>query len=230
MNGAQVSGGAPMDERLEAHLMEEPAGALDEPERLSRARFVQKALVAGGAAAATGILVGGIPKLAASAPSRSQDVKILDYLLLLEHFQAAFYEEAVSRDRLQGELPIFARVVAGHEREHVAFIEKTVKKLGGRARKRPTLEFGDATSDSSKFRASAILLEEITAAAYIGQAGNLTKGTVMQIGRLVSTEARHTAWIRDIAGRLPAPRAADPGKSEAEVMKAIESTNFLQSA
>src|SRR5436190_14923112 len=62
----------------------------------------------------------------------AQDVPILNFLLLLEHLQAAFYSEAAARARarvpaaraLHGELLQFARVVAAQEQAHVSFLRQ----------------------------------------------------------------------------------------------------------
>jgi hypothetical protein len=72
-----------------------------------------------------------------------------------------------------------------------------------------------------------MLLEETGSAAYIGQGANLSVNVVVTVGRIASVEARHTAWIRDIVGRHPAPHAADPSMTQEEVSAAIQRTGFL---
>lgn len=184
----------------------------------SRRELLRRAVLAGGVALAGGTLVAGLPRLAASAPSPEQDVQILNFLLELEYLQAAFYARAASEGGLSGELVEFALVVGGHEREHVAVLKEI---LGADAVEEPTFEFGDATTDAQRFARTALLVEETGAAAYIGQGANLTKDVVATAAGIVAVEARHTAWIRDMLGRNPAPRAADPAMSADDVRATI---------
>ena len=92
-----------------------------------------------------GILIGGLPRLATSAPSAAQDAEVLGFALELERLQEAFYAEALSSLDPDGELGQFARVVGGHERAHREFIEKA---LGGDAKPAPEFDFGDTLSDT----------------------------------------------------------------------------------
>ena len=66
------------------------------------------------------------------------------------------------------------------------------------------------------------MLGDNTVAAYIGQGANLTIDGVAAVAPLVSVEARHAAWIRDITAVNPAPAAADPAKSAEDVRLALE--------
>jgi hypothetical protein len=191
----------------------------------SRADVVRKAASAGGALLGGGVLLGTVPRLASSAPSPAQDVRVLNFALVLEELTAAFYAEALRRGRLRGELREFARIVGAHERAHVRFIRGA---LGRKARRRPAFDFGSATSDQDEFTAAAITLEDTGVAAYNGQAGNLTKGALRAAARIVSVEARHAAWIRDIAGRPPAAEPTDAPMSERQVRDALEKTGFLR--
>jgi hypothetical protein len=191
----------------------------------SRADFVARAILAGGALAAGGVLVGGLPRLARSA-SAAQDRKILNFALLLEYIESGFYAEALEKGKLTGELREYASVVGGHERAHVAFLQRT---LGAAARAKPTLRFGEKTSDPRKFQAAAIALEETVVAAYNGQAGNLTKPTLAAAAEIVSVEARHAGWIRAIAGKNPAPSATDRPSTANEAQAAVQRLGFVRS-
>jgi rubrerythrin len=189
---------------------------------------VSRGVVAGGALAAGGVLSAVLPGRAdSSAPSAAQDKKILNFALLLEYIESAFYGEAVAKGKLSGELLEYASVVGGHERAHVAFLKKALKE---NARKKPTLSFGETTSDPEKFTAAAIALEETMIAAYNGQAANLTKPTLALAAEIVSVEARHAGWIRAIAGENPAPNATDRPETAAEVQAAVNRTGFLRSS
>jgi hypothetical protein len=102
------------------------------------------------------------------------------------------------------------------------------KALGRRAPARPTYDFGRATTDARTFRSKAVTLEELVTSAYIGQGPNLSRRLVTRAGRIASVEARHAAWISDIAGRHPAPRAADHGVSEQRVRRTLRQLGFVE--
>ena len=183
----------------------------------SRSRLLKRATVAGGAVVVGGLLVAGLPKVAASAPSRAQDVRILNYLLRLEYVMTAFYETAAAEGQLTGEIEQFVSVVGEQERKHVALLQDI---LGQDADPEPAVDFGSQTNPD-KLAETAHTLEETATAAYIGQGANLTKGVMIDAARITSVEARHAAWIADILQRHPAPAAADPAKSPKQVAVAV---------
>ena len=145
-------------------------------------------------------LLGGLADGAASQPSRKQDVEILNFGLLLEELQAAFYADALQRGSLKGELRQFAEHVGAQEEEHAELVRKA---LGDDARRIPAFDFGDATGDAKTFGTTARELEDLGVAAYNTQAPNLTKDALGAAARIVSVEARHAAWIRRPVGREP---------------------------
>lgn len=200
--------------------------ALDESEQRTRGDVLRRALVVGSTLALGGVTIGGLPRLALSAPSQSQDVRVLNLVLLLEYLEAEFYAEAARRGRLIGEHRQFARVVGRHEQEHVDFIRKT---LGSAAREKPAFSFGTATGEATEFTAAALAIEDLSVAAYNGQAANLTKGALGAAARIVSVEARHAAWIRFIAGKVPAPEPTDEPATAAEAEARIRRTKFVKS-
>jgi hypothetical protein len=179
-----------------------------------------------GAAGSLAALTRSAPANAAP-PSAAQDREIFNFALLLEYLQAAFYTRAVEHGSLRGDIRDFAEVVSGHERAHVAYLRKA---LGDHARPRPTFDFGNATKNERAFVKAAILLENTGVAAYNGQAANLTKPALAAAAEIVSFEGRHAAWISDIAGEPPAPRAADPGEPSADVVRKLESLGFLKAS
>jgi len=48
------------------------------------------------------------------------------------------------------------------------------------------------------------------------------------VATIVSVEARHAAWIRDLLGELPAPAPANPSVTAAQAMAAIRRTGFVK--
>jgi predicted HAD superfamily phosphohydrolase len=145
----------------------------------------------------------------------------------MEELQAALYAQALQHAGLTGELAQYARVVGGHERAHVAFLRQT---LGSRAAPAPAFDFGDAVTDPDRFAVAARVLEDLGVAALDGQAANLTRPSLAAVATIVSVEARHAAWIRDLAGELPAPTPANPSEGAARVLAAIRRTGFVKGA
>jgi hypothetical protein len=180
---------------------------------------------AGGVLVAGGALAAGLPRLGASATSPALDRRILTFLLRLEYVQEALYAEARDEGKLRGELRQFADVASADERAHVALLRKALR---GRAPARPNFDFGRATTDARTFRSKALALEELVTAAYIGQGANLSTKLVTRAARIASVEARHAAWLSDIAGKHPAPRAADHAVSERRVRKTLRELGFVE--
>jgi Ferritin-like domain len=189
----------------------------------SRGRFLQATILGG--TLLTGAAVVATVAAQSQPPSRAQDRTILNFALLLEYLQAAFYREALSRDLLRGELREFAETAAANEGEHIALLRGT---LGQAARSQPRFNFDDVLRSRRAFVRSALTLEDTGVAAYNGQAANLTKEALLPALRMVSVEGRHAAWIRDIAGEDPAPLAADPGLSATAVTSTLRKAGLLR--
>ena len=220
-------GGYRLPRHLSVRLFDDDAAqrALRAEPGLTRTRLLQRAVVGGGVIVAGGVLLGGLPEVSPAARSKAQDVKILNLVLQLEELEAAFYADAEARGALKGELAEFARVVGEHERAHVAFLRKA---LGNQADPKPTFDFGQTTVNGKRFAATAAMLEDTAVAAYNGQAANLTKPTLKAAATIVSVEARHAAWIRDIVGEPASPQATDTPATERQVRRAIARTKFVQ--
>jgi hypothetical protein len=213
-----------MAEEVTVEVLSGNACADDQPQHPRRVEILERAVVAGGALLASGVLITGLPRLATSAPSAKQDTEILNFALLIEHLQVAFYAESLMHGRLRGQSRQFARVVAGQERAHRKFVESA---LGSKARQPPRFRFGEATSDPAKFSAAAVALEDTALAAYNGQGPNLTASALSAAARIVSVEARHAAWARVLAGQNPAPHAVDPPATEAQATTALKRSGLL---
>lgn len=177
----------------------------------TRAQLLRRAII-GGAAIGGAAATWGLPQPTAAA-SKEQDGRVLNLVLALEYTEAAFYQEALDRGGLQGDLKAYARIVVEHEKAHVAYLEQA---LGAAAEPAPSHDFGDRTKDPEAFTAAALKLEDLAVATYNGQAVNLTPAALKAAARIVSVEGRHAAWIRSIVGEVPATKATDPAVKEAE--------------
>jgi hypothetical protein len=157
----------------------------------------------------------------------SGDVAVLNYALTLEYIQAAFYGEAERAGVLHGPLAEQARVVGAHERAHVAAFRRV---LGTQAVAAPRFDFRGTTEDPAAFRKTAVAFEDLAVAAYKDQIPLLRQPAFLAAAVAIhSVEARHAAWIRRLAGVLPAERAFDEPLPRAEVTRLVASTRFVVS-
>jgi rubrerythrin len=199
----------------------------------TRAAFLKKAGLGAGAIIGSGAVMGALPSLASAASVPASDIAILNFALTLEYLEAEFYREAKANNVGNGQedLTGFINVVAAHEAAHVAFLKGA---LGAKAVKTPKFDFKDAVTDQKKFQATAQVLEDTGVMAYLGQAGNIkSKKILAAAGSILSVEARHASWIRDINGGfkggspLPAPAAFQGSKTKAQILAAVKGTGFI---
>lgn len=188
----------------------------------TRGDFLRKAAVGGG------VLLGALSAPAAPAFAASvsrTDKSILNYALTLEYLQSDFYSEAERLKTLRGATAQQAQVVGAHERAHV----KALKGVLGRdAISKPSFNFRGVTESAGAFRRTAVAFEDLSVAAYAGQAPRIeaTPYLVAALG-ILSVEARHAAWIRRLANRQPAARAFDEPQSRSEVLDLVKATRFV---
>ena len=194
----------------------------DRAQQQSRRTFLRNSgLALGGAAIAGGLLPG-----AALAATPKGDVAILNFALTLEYLESAFYSAALQHAGLTGEHKRFARLVHQHEAAHVTALKKA---LGSAAVKRPTFDFGPAVTSQGAFTSTAIVLEDTGVQAYQGQTPFIKSNAVFKAAISIHpVEARHAAWIRNLAGLPPAPAAFNPALTKDQVLAAVTGTGFIK--
>jgi hypothetical protein len=180
--------------------------------------------VAGGALLAGGSLLAGLPPRATAGSSSAQDVDLLSFALTLEYLEAEFYAQAAASGALGGDVLSFAQVVGAHEREHVLRHESS---LAGTAVAKPVFDFKGTTGDQALFLATAVVLEETAVAAYGGIVPQATKRVRAAAAMILSVEARHAAWARELAGRDVSPRGFDDARSVEETLARVAATGFV---
>jgi Ferritin-like domain len=190
--------------------------------RHTRSGFLTRAGQAGVAVAGALALR---PAVAAAASSRSGDVAILNFALALEYLQSSFYTEAERIGALHGALAHQAHVVGSHERDHVRAFKA---QLGSAAIKEPKFNFRGVTENPKSFRSTAVAFEDLAAAAYKEQAPLIKSRSYLAAALGIhSVEARHAAWIRRLAGVLPAANAFDEPLKDRRVVDIVNSTHFV---
>jgi len=161
----------------------------------------------------------------ANADGERSDRAILNFALVLEYLQAAFYTEAERVGALHGPLAEQARVVGSHERAHVAALRA---QLGSHAIARPRFDFRGATDSPHSFRSTAVALEDLTVGAYKEQLPRIHSDRYLAAAVAIqSVEGRHAAWIRRLAGFVPAEHAFDEPVSDRRTVRLVNATRFV---
>lgn len=197
---SQVTPGPPAGDRLR-----DPA-SLGDP--ASRRRFLRLVGGAGSAAAFSTILAAcGGEEQQESGDSGdpvqpTTDLEIANYALYLEYLEEDFYRQVVDSGRLRSEHQALARGIRQNEAEHVDALEAVVQQLAGTPVPRPEPRF-DAVIAAGEQRIleTAATVENLGAAAYLGQVTNLENTAVVEtVLTIHSVEARHAAALNEVAG------------------------------
>ena len=181
----------------------------------------------GGGGAGGGATGGGQKKTDETAQFGKGDLGILNYALTLEYLETDFYEKAAASGMLKGRVLDVAKAFGEHEAEHVAAIEATVKKLGGKPASKPKAKF--PLESEKAILELAATVENLGAAAYLGQAGRIENMEVLAAALSIhSVEARHAAALNMVTGKPITPDGAFAKPADAK--KVLESVKpFLQS-
>ena len=108
------------------------------------------------------------------------------------------------------------------EQEHVEALAATVKKLGGKPAPEPKAEFPLKSAKSVAELAGTV--ENLGAAAYLGQAGNIESPEVLAAALSIhSVEARHAATLNTLLKLSITPDGAFAAPADVKtVLKAVE--------
>jgi hypothetical protein len=228
MSGARHQG-FPATDAL-SHCAFDVDGALSETRgRLAtRGQFLRRGgrVLAAGAAGGAGLaLAHDFLPGSARASSEREDLAILNFALALEYLQSSFYTEAQRVGALHGPLAQQARVVGSHERAHVAALRSV---LGHHAISRPHFDFRGTTDSEKSFRSTAVALEDLSVGAYKEQLPRIHSVQYLAAAVAIqSVEGRHAAWIRRLAGVLPAANAFDDAVSDRRTVRLVNATRFV---
>lgn len=133
----------------------------------------------------------------------ADDVGILNFALLLEELEAAFYAAVVKSGKITDAKELdYIKALGSHEAQHVDFLRKV---LGDKA----TFATSDISFNSSGLAATmkdretilktAVTLEDTGVHAYNGAGPSLKNPTyLLAAGSIVAVEGRHAAGIRGL--------------------------------
>jgi rubrerythrin len=118
-----------------------------------------------------------------------------------------------------------AKTIAEDEMEHVQALTAAVKQLGGTPAPKPKTKFGPVIAGGEKkILVAAAQFENLGAAAYLGQAGNIKSKTVLAAALSIhSVEGRHAAVLNQVLGKSFVPDGAFAKPADmATVLKAVK--------
>ena len=154
------------------------------------------------------------------------DIAILNYALTLEHLESAFYQQVLDSGEIKDpKIGEIAKEFGENEQEHVEALTATVEQLGGKPAPAPQTAFEDVIAGGPQMiLETAATVENLGAAAYLGQAGNIKNKEILAAALSIHTnEARHAAVLNQVVGKsiVPDGAFAKPATME-EVLKAVK--------
>lgn len=150
------------------------------------------------------------------------DIGILNYALTLEYLETAFYADVVKSGLFKGGELAAIKKFGAEEAEHVAALTAAVKSLGGKPAPEPKTEFPLESAKSVLELAGTV--ENLGAAAYLGQAGKIESPEVLASALAIhSVEGRHAAALNTLLGTSITPDGAFAKPADAKtVLKSVE--------
>lgn len=187
---------------------------------MTREAFLARATLAAGAVYGVGAVTPFVRR--AMAQEAAGDLPILNFALLLEHLEAAFYDQARREVALDSDAQRLTEELATNEGEHVTALMAIIGTLGGRPVPEPEVDFGNAFSSQGAYLKLAQTFEDTGVSAYNGAGPELeSKEALAAAGTIVQIEGRHAALIRMMRGEAPAPKAFDDARSIPQVRKIV---------
>ncbi|MBK5220330.1 MAG: ferritin-like domain-containing protein [Thermoleophilia bacterium] len=150
------------------------------------------------------------------------DLGIVNYALTLEYLEAAFYADVVKSALFKGAELKTIEKFGQEEAEHVEALTAAAKELGGKPAPEPKAEFPLESAKAVVELAGTV--ENLGAAAYLGQAANIQSPDVLAAALAIHTvEGRHAATLNTLLGEPITPDGAFAKPADAKtVLKSVE--------
>ena len=186
---------------------------------MSRRNFFKASAVAVVASTlATSPLMSGV----GLAQGGNQTLDILNYALTLEHLESRAYRDVIASGLLSGMALDFFRTFGEHEAAHVTALTQTIQQLGGTPVAEQANYNWPTFANQSEVLTFFHTVEELGAAAYLGQAPRLidNDGLLTAAVSIHNVEAQHAAVLADLIGADPSPDFGMP-KTMEEVLVVV---------
>lgn len=191
---------------------------MDNRMSMNRRNFLKASAVAAVASAISASpLVSGVSF--AQAPT---ELDILNYALTLEHLESRAYRDVIASGLLSGTALQFFRDFGAHEAAHVTALTGVIQQLGGTPVQEQANYNWPRFANQGEVLTFFHTVEELGAAAYLGQAPNLINNDALLTAAVSihNVEAQHAAVLADLIGADPSPDFAAP-KTMAEVLAVV---------
>ncbi len=233
---------------IEEETGPQPMGAVEELARddVARKKFLKmagKGMGAATAASAFSVFLAacGSSKKSSSASSSSSstppptagtttgagaggggDLAIANYALTLEYLETEFYKKVIAANLFTGKNASLLKTFGRDEQQHVNALKKLITSKGGTPAAKPMGKF--PIKDAASVAMLAATVENLGAAAYLGQAANIQSKDVLAAALAIHTvEARHAAVLNTLTKQSITPDGAfAKPKSMSEVLAAVK--------
>jgi hypothetical protein len=174
----------------------------------------RRSLIKWGIYGVGGIALGAMPQaIYAQSNSRGKmltfnanDIGILNFALLLEELEAAFYVAVVSSGKVTDSRELeYMKYLGAQETSHVKFLRSVLANqvlFATEDLSFNTSSLNDILSNRDRILNTAVTLEDVGVHAYNGAGTSMTNPTfLLAAGSIVSVEARHAAGVRALLNR-----------------------------
>lgn len=157
----------------------------------------------------------------ALAQSGNSDIDILNYALTLEHLESRAYQNVNTIGLLSGVARDIFVDFGDQEAAHVVALTGTITQLGATPVRAQATYNWPTFQNAQEVLTYFQMLEELGAAAYLGQAPRLQSPELLTAAVSIhNVEGQHAAILSDLIGVSPAPAFA-PAKTMEEVLAVV---------
>ena len=182
----------------------------------------------------------GSTKYAGSAPTSNStstapytnamytnDIRALNYALIAEQLEAAFYNQYVSKYTSSdytsngfADASTYFQLILAHENAHVQYLRMTITQRQGTPV--PACNYTFTVNNVSQFIQTAGALENTGVKAYDGVIGAISDPDLILAAATVATvEARHAAYLNQLQKLVPFPDTTDQTLTPTQVAAAV---------